>query len=76
MSRINEYDDKAYKMASENTNYNSAGKTVIEKNDEWRNEKEWDNVFEQLQKEKCISLYLNQQCNRELKCGVRNIKEV
>ncbi|WP_278286972.1 MULTISPECIES: hypothetical protein [unclassified Clostridium] len=39
-------------MASENTKYNSVGTTVREKNDEWRNEKEWDDVFEQLQKEK------------------------
>lgn len=52
IERINEYDDKVYKLASENTKYNSVGTTVREKNDEWRNEKEWDDVFEQLQKEK------------------------
>ena len=40
------YNDKVYKMASHNTKYNSDGKAIIEKNDEWRNEKEWDSVYE------------------------------
>lgn len=52
MRIINEYDDKVYKLASENTKYNSEGKAVMTLDDEWRNEKEWDDVFELLQKEK------------------------
>lgn len=39
-------------MASDNTKYNDAGKAVILENDEWRDEKEWDEVFEQMQKER------------------------
>jgi len=36
---------------SDNTKYNSDGKAVILENDEWRDEKEWDEVFAQMQKE-------------------------
>ena len=32
------------------TKYNYDGKAVISENDEWRDEKEWDEVFEQMQK--------------------------
>ena len=38
-------------MASDNTKYNDAGKAVILENDEWRDEKEWDEVFELMQNE-------------------------
>lgn len=31
---------------------NDEGKAVISENDEWRDEKEWDEVFEQMQKER------------------------
>ena len=48
---MTQYSDKSYKMASDNTKYNAAGKAVILENDEWRDEKEWDEVFGQLQKE-------------------------
>ena len=48
MRIINEYDDKVYKLASENTKYNSEGKAVMTLDDEWREEKEWDAVFNQL----------------------------
>ena len=40
------------KRASDNTKYNDDGKAVISENDEWRDEKEWDEVFEQMQKER------------------------
>lgn len=46
------YNERSYKLALENTKYNSEGKAIITENDEWRDEKEWDAVFEQLQKEK------------------------
>lgn len=46
-----QYSEKAYKLASDNMKYNADGKAVILENDEWRDEKEWDEVFEQLQKE-------------------------
>ena len=45
------YYERLYKLALENTKYNSEGKAVITLDDEWREEKEWDDVFEQLQKE-------------------------
>lgn len=38
-------------MAPDNTKYNDDGKAVISENDEWRDEKEWDEVFEQMQNE-------------------------
>ena len=45
---INEnYSEKAYQLAMCNTKYNSEGKAVIERDDEWRNETEWDAMFEQ-----------------------------
>ena len=48
---MTQYSEKSYKMASDNTKYNADGKAVILENDEWRDEKEWDEVFEQVQKE-------------------------
>ena len=49
---MTQYSEKSCKMASDNTKYNAAGKAVISENDEWRDEKEWDEVFEQMQKER------------------------
>lgn len=49
---MTQYSEKAYKMASDNTKYNADGKAVISENDEWRDEKEWDEVFERMQKER------------------------
>lgn len=40
-------DEKAYLHAMKNTKYNGEGKAVIEVNDEWREEKEWDAIFAQ-----------------------------
>lgn len=48
------YDKKAYQFAMKNTKYNNAGKAVIEKDDEWRDETEWDDMFEQMKKERGI----------------------
>ncbi|MCI6811709.1 MAG: hypothetical protein MR922_04770 [Lachnospiraceae bacterium] len=48
------YDKKAYQFAMKNTKYNNDGKTVVEKNDMWRDETEWDNMFEQMKKERGI----------------------
>ena len=49
---MTQYSEKSYKMASDNTKYNADEKAVILENDEWRDEKEWDEVFEQMQKER------------------------
>lgn len=49
------YNNKAYKMAMENTKYNVEGKAVISSNDEWIEETEWDDMFEQMKKERGIS---------------------
>lgn len=46
------YNSKAYKTAIENTKYNEEGKAVISKDDEWINESEWDELFEQMKKER------------------------
>ena len=46
------YGKKAYQKAIENTTYNSEGKAVISEDDEWANEKEWDDMFEQIKKER------------------------
>lgn len=44
----------AYKLAIKNTNYNENGVAVISTDDEWRDETEWDDMFEQLKKERGI----------------------
>ena len=48
---MTQYSEKSYKMASDNTKTTAAGKAVILENDEWRDEKEWDEVFELMQNE-------------------------
>lgn len=45
------YYERSYKLASENTKYNSEGKAVITLDDECREEKEWDAMFNQIQME-------------------------
>ena len=42
----------AYTQAMTNTRYNSEGKAVISSDDEWLQETEWDEIFEQMKKEK------------------------
>ena len=50
---INEtYSEKAYQLAMNNTKYNLEGKAVVEINDEWRDETEWDDMFEKMKKER------------------------
>jgi DNA-damage-inducible protein J len=51
---INNYSQKAYKLAEKNTKYNSEGRAVIEEDDEWRNETEWDEMFKQMKKERGV----------------------
>lgn len=46
------YNINAYRLAMQNTKYNSEGKAVIEKNDEWRDETEWDSIYEQMKIER------------------------
>ncbi|MDI9243576.1 hypothetical protein [Fusibacillus kribbianus] len=43
--------EKSIKLAIKNTVYNSEGKAVVEINDKWRDEKEWDDLFKQMKKE-------------------------
>lgn len=40
-----------YKKAMDNTKYNEDGKAVIEAGDEWREEKEWDEIYAEMRKE-------------------------
>lgn len=48
------YGLQAYKLAMQNTNYNKDGKATISSNDEWTEESEWDDMFEQMKKERGI----------------------
>ena len=43
----NSYGERAYQLAMNNTKYNSEGKPVVEVNDEWRDETEWEDMFEE-----------------------------
>lgn len=45
-------DDVGWKRAAENTRYNSDGRAVISADDEWIEEKEWEDLFEELKKER------------------------
>ncbi len=49
------YNNKAYKMAMKNTKYNTEGKAVISSDDEWIEETEWDDMFEQMKKERGVN---------------------
>lgn len=42
------HDKKACQIAMKNTKYNAEGKAVIEKDDDWRNETEWDDMYNEL----------------------------
>ena len=46
------YGLKAYKLAMQNTNYNKEGKATISSDDTWADESEWDDMFEQMKKER------------------------
>ena len=48
------YGLKSYKLAMQNTNYNKEGKAVISSADEWNDESEWDDMFEQMKKERGV----------------------
>lgn len=48
------YGLKAYKLAMQNTKYDQNGKAVISSDDEWNEESEWDDMFEQMKKERGI----------------------
>lgn len=50
---INEnYGMKAYRLALNNTRYNTEGKPVVEQGDEWREETEWEEMFKEMKKER------------------------
>ena len=40
--------DKIYEIARKNTVYNAEGHAVITKDDEWRDEPEWDAYYKEL----------------------------
>lgn len=46
------YGMQAYKQAMKNTNYNNTGKATVSSADEWNDETEWDDIFEQMKKER------------------------
>ncbi len=48
----NDYSLKAYQLALENTKYSADGRPVVEQGDEWREETEWEEMFEQMKKER------------------------
>ena len=49
------YGLQTYKLAMQNTNYNKDGKATISSDDEWVEESEWDDMFEQMKKERGIN---------------------
>ncbi len=48
--KISAYDINDYLMAMRNTKFNENGRAVIPLGDEWRDETEWDDMFEELKK--------------------------
>ena len=46
------YSMRAYQLALQNTKYNVEGKAVVEQDDEWREETEWETMFEEMKKQK------------------------
>lgn len=48
------YGLQSYKLAMQNTNYDKNGKATISSNDEWVEESEWDDMFNQMKKEREI----------------------
>lgn len=46
------YGLKAYKMAMQNKSYDKNGKAIISSDDDWTDETEWDDMFEQMKKER------------------------
>lgn len=48
------YSLEAYKLAMKNTKYNEDGKAVLEIDDDWKSEMEWDDMFEQMKAERGI----------------------
>mgnify|MGYP004458209063 FL=1 len=54
--KIPAYDINDYLMAMRNTKFNENGRAVIPLGDEWRDETEWDDLFEELKKKHEIGL--------------------
>lgn len=48
------YGLQAYKMAMQNTTYNREGKATISSDDEWANESEWDDMYEEMERERGV----------------------
>lgn len=46
------YGTKAYRLAMQNTKYNDEGKAVISADDDWAAESEWEDMFQQMKKER------------------------
>ena len=46
------YNANAYRIAMQNTKYNTDGKATITADDEWASKSEWDDMLEQLKKER------------------------
>lgn len=42
---------RAYQLAMNNTKYNNEGIAIVDKDNEWRNETEWDDMFDQMKME-------------------------
>ena len=50
--KMKKYSGLDYQLARANTKYNEKGRAVISKDDEWAQETEWDDMFEQMKKER------------------------
>ena len=47
-----DYGARAYHLAMKNTKYNDEGKATISAADDWATESEWDDMFQQMKKER------------------------
>ena len=46
------YGAQAYRLAMQNTKYDRSGRAIISAKDEWADEDEWDDLFQQMSKER------------------------
>ena len=57
------YSKEVYQIAMNNTKYNSERKVVVELEDEWRDETEWDALFDQMEMTRKLEGRIHTMCN-------------
>ena len=64
---VGKYNERDYELARRNTTYNEDGRAVIPKGDEWLEETEWDDMFEEIKKEREEEIRKIAKCIRDVK---------